>query len=96
VLPNVPQVGATKEHVYESAAGRLQEGETMVIFTPGCLTVTDRAGSPLGAERFLDSVADSFGQAASVALSDLLSDLKAFFQEGRQPDDITIMVMHRE
>ena len=94
--PNVPEVGAAKEFAYESAGGRLLDGETLVLFTPGCLTVADPNGNPLGEERFLDGVADSFGQPASVALGDLLSDLKAFFQEGRQPDDITIMVLHRE
>lgn len=96
VMPNVPAVGSTREFAYESAGGRLHEGETLVLFTPGCLTVTDAGGAALGQERFLEGVADSFGQAASVALGDLLSDLKGFFQEGRQPDDITIMVLHRE
>jgi len=96
VMPKVPEVGATKDFAYESAGGRLQEGESIILYTPGCLTVADRGGQPLGEERFLDGIADGFGQPASAALSDLLGDLKAFFQEGRQPDDITIMVLHRE
>lgn len=96
LMPDVPEVGATRDFAYESAGGRLHEGESIVLFTPGCLTIADSAREPLGEERFMDGLADGFGQSASVALSDLLSDLKAFFQEGRQPDDITIMVLHRE
>jgi serine phosphatase RsbU (regulator of sigma subunit) len=91
-----PPVGAEKDREYTSSAGRLLEGESIILFTPGCLTVTDAKGRPLGAERFLDAVADGFGQSASVALTDLLSDLGAFFKEGRQPDDITLVVLHRE
>lgn len=95
-MANVPEVGAVKDQTFESSAGRLQEGESIVLYTPGCLTVADRAGEALGETRFVEVLADGFGQPASIALNDLLSDLKAFFQEGRQPDDITIMVVHRE
>lgn len=94
--PKMPPVGAQREFGYLSGSGRLEEGETMFLFTPGCLTLTDRAGSRLNQQELLDAMSDSFGQGASTALNDMLSDLKTYFREGRQPDDISIMVIHRE
>jgi len=94
--PEAPEVGASGEYVFNSGAGRLQEGETMMLYTPGCVTVTDRDHRPLGDDKLREALSDGFGQPASAALDELLSDLKAFFRDGRQPDDITIMMLHRE
>jgi serine phosphatase RsbU (regulator of sigma subunit) len=96
VQPGVPEVGAAKDTAYVASAGRLQAGESLVMYTPGCLTITDEQGQNLSRERLEDAVGDGFGQPASTALDELLSDLKGFFKEGRQPDDITLMVLHRE
>lgn len=96
VQPASPHIGSQKEFAYSSVTGRLDDGETMVLFSPGCYTVTDRDGSELGEERFLDTISDSFGLSASAALDELLSDLKAYFKQGRAKDDISIMVLHRE
>ncbi len=96
VDPSIPEVGAQKDAAFNSQATRLEDGETMVLYSPGCLSVTNPNGEQLGKRRFLEGIADAFGQTASAALNDLLSDLRAFFKDGRQPDDITIMVLHRE
>ena len=94
--PDVPPVGQAKDYAYKSESGRLMEGETIILFTPGCQKVCNTKGDSLGLERFLESAADCFGQAASTAMDELLSDLKAFFREGRAPDDITVIMIHRE
>ncbi|MCB9849279.1 MAG: SpoIIE family protein phosphatase [Phycisphaerales bacterium] len=96
VTAGTPEVGAVKDHVYESAAGRLNEGDSLVLYSPGCLTVSDASGKTLDEEQFTEALADGYGQSASTALADLLSDLRGFFKDGRQPDDITIMVLRRE
>ena len=96
VQPSIPDVGSTSDFVYNSSAGRLQDGETMVLYSSGCLTVTDAGGQQLGQARLHEALSDGFGQPASAVLDELLSDLKAFFRKGRQPDDITIMILHRE
>jgi len=94
--PKMPAVGAQREFGYQSGSGRLENGETMFLFTPGCLALTDRTGGRLNQRELLDAMSDSFGQGASTALNDMLSDLKTYFRDGRQPDDISIMVIHRE
>jgi serine phosphatase RsbU (regulator of sigma subunit) len=96
VHPSAPNVGSTRDYVYNSAGGRLEEGETMVLFSPGCQTVRNAAGEALGKTTLLDALCDAFGQSASTVLDEFLSDLRDYFKEGRQPDDITIMVVHRE
>jgi serine phosphatase RsbU (regulator of sigma subunit) len=96
IRADVPEVGLNKECSYTADAGRLQVGESLVLYTPGCLTLTNAGGERLDRQRLEDAIADGFGQPACTALDELLSDLKAFFREGRQPDDITVMVLHRE
>ena len=96
VQAEYPPVGQEREFAYASGAGRLEEGESMFLFTPGCVNISDRRGERLAQRELLDAVSDSFGQGASTALNDLLSDLKAYFKDGRNPDDISIMVVHRE
>ena len=58
--------------------------------------MSNRDGELLSEERLADSIADGFGQPSSTAMDDLLSDLEPFFKDGRQPDDITVMILHRE
>lgn len=96
VTPSVPAVGQQRDYKYASNAGRLQAGETIVLYTPGATSVIDASGEALGEQRLLEAASDSFGQSASTALDELLSDLKAYYGAGRQPDDITFMVLHRE
>ncbi len=93
---SMPEVGEIRDFMFHSQAGRLHEGETIVLYTPGCISVTDSKGECLTESKLLDSIADSFGLPASTALDELLSELESFFKHGRQPDDITIMVLHRE
>lgn len=94
--PNMPPAGSQREFNYTGGSTRLDNGETMFLFTPGCLSITDQNGQRLNQQELLDAMSDSFGQGASTALNDLLSDLKGYFKDGRQPDDISIMVVHRE
>jgi len=86
IIPNTP---------YEPSNDKLAPGETLALFTPGVCTAENDAGEQLGEDRFIESVRDGFGQSASVALDELVQDHAAFFKQGRQPDDITILLVHR-
>jgi hypothetical protein len=50
----------------------------------------------LGEPRFLETVGDGFDQPASSTLDELLSDLKGYFRDGNCPDDMTVMIIHRD
>ncbi len=90
-----PAVGTVRGHAYGPKTARVGVGETLALFTAGCFAVCDSEGSSLGARRFVESIADGFGQSATVALDELLQDHSGFFKDGRQPDDITILLFHR-
>ncbi|NOX58819.1 MAG: SpoIIE family protein phosphatase [Planctomycetes bacterium] len=96
VHESAPEAGSLAEYAYTGGAGRFGDGETMILFTPGCYTVCDENDQPLGKTHFLEAAADLYGQPASTALDELLSDFHPYFNGDRQNDDITIMVLHRE
>ncbi|NOT02673.1 MAG: SpoIIE family protein phosphatase [Phycisphaerales bacterium] len=90
-----PAVGKTPGHPFEAGTDRLLPGETLALFTNGCCTVRNAAGRMLGHDGMVENIRDGFGQMASVALDELVRDHAAYFRDGRQPDDITILLFHR-
>ncbi len=96
VQDSAPAIGKLREHAYCGGAGRLEDGETLILFTPGCYTVTNEAGQAMGRGQLVSAISDLFGQPASSALDELLSDFRAYFATGRQSDDVTFMILHRE
>jgi serine phosphatase RsbU (regulator of sigma subunit) len=95
VAHDAPAAGSYSGFAYTSRTDQLQPGESLVLFTSGCHSVMNAAGTRLGEEAFVETLRDGFGQAANVALDELVQDLAAFFQHGRQPDDITILLFHK-
>jgi serine phosphatase RsbU (regulator of sigma subunit) len=94
--PAIPPIGQRHDYALPSRPERLQDDETLVFYTPGCRTVADASGQPLGDHRVVQAFCDGFGQSAAEALDEVLSDLRAFFKDGRQSDDITLLVVHRD
>ncbi len=92
---SVIEVGRTPGFAYGPQKERLQHAETLVLYTDGCHTVRDNSGTQLGEERLVESIGDGFGQSATTALDELIQDHAAFFKNGAQPDDITILLFHR-
>ncbi|MEK7756996.1 MAG: SpoIIE family protein phosphatase, partial [Planctomycetota bacterium] len=95
VSTQTPAVGTTKNHEYTGGSIRIQEGETLALFTRGWTTVCNDVGKALGEGKFLETLCDGFGQPAAAVISDLITDLTAFLKKGRTPDDITLLVVHR-
>lgn len=96
VQESMPAIGSTREHAYAGGAGRVEDGETLVLYTPGCWNVTNEEGKSIGRGQLINAISDLFGQPASSALDELLSDFRAYFALGRQSDDVTFMILHRE
>ncbi|MEE9294515.1 MAG: SpoIIE family protein phosphatase [Phycisphaerae bacterium] len=94
-LNDVPPAGRISGFAYGPNTDRLVGGETLALFSSGCWAVCDSSGQPLGEERLVESIRDGFGQSAAVALDDLIQDHAAYFRDGRQPDDVTMLLFHR-
>ena len=92
---HIPSVGTVKNHEYTGGSIRIQDNETMALFTRGWTTVCNDAGTALGEGKFVETLRDGFGQPAAAVISDLITDLTAFLKKGRTPDDITLLVIHR-
>ncbi len=90
-----PAAGSVRGFAYGPKTTRVGVGETLALYTAGCFSICDAGGEPLGEERFVESIGDGFGQAAAVALDELVQDQSGFFKDGRQPDDITILLFRR-
>ena len=67
----------------------------MALFTCGCTTLCDESGAALTRERFVEALCDGFGLAPANILDEIQTDLAGFFKHGRQPDDITILLVQR-
>ncbi len=93
--PALPELGTVRNFAYASKSLRIMPEETLVLYTPGALVVRNEQGEPLGQDRLTEALCDGFGIPASDALNNLLGDLGGYFKQGRQPDDITFVFMHR-
>ncbi len=93
--PQASAIGTAKNTDYVGSGGRIQEGETLALFTRGCTTACNATGNPLGEAKFLDALCNSVGQSASIAIEELVTDLEAFLKNGRAADDITLLLVHR-
>jgi serine phosphatase RsbU (regulator of sigma subunit) len=93
--PKAPPVASSKSCEYGGATIRMKIGETLAFFTPGCANARNKAGDPLGEARLVEALCDGFNRPAAAAMDELVQDLAAFFKNGRLPDDITLLLLHR-
>jgi phosphoserine phosphatase RsbU/P len=94
-LEPAAELGASKATVYPCLTGELESGETLVLFTAGVTTATNKKNEPFGEARFVNILCDGFGQLASATMKEMLTDLRSFTEGGSQPDDITVLLAHR-
>jgi serine phosphatase RsbU (regulator of sigma subunit) len=90
-----PSLGLNKAAVYPLMPEHLDSGETIAIFTPGVTTAKNSNKETFGEERFVNILADGFGQLASAMLKEMFNDVRNFTEGGAQPDDITVVLAHR-
>ena len=90
-----PPLSFVKNANFPLLTEELEPQETLVLFTPGVTTAQNFKGDTFGEDRFVNILCDGFGQLASQLLKEMLSDLQNFTQKGVQPDDITVLLVHR-
>jgi len=87
--------GRSRDTTYETRTADLRTGDSLACFSPGVAELANTQGQSLGAERFIESLCDCFGQSASAMLSEVVSDLGAFFRRQASPRDATVFVARR-
>ncbi len=93
---DMPEIGALKNVNYDRMEAQLGQGETLVLFSGGIAVAANSRGEALGEQRFIESLCDGFGQAAGALLNEVLTDLREYLRDGHHPDDVTIIVVHRQ
>ena len=93
--PAAVALGTQKSANYTSRIERILPRETVVCYSPGCLNVCNAEGVDLGRQGFLDTLCDGFGLPPATVLDELATDLAAYFRNGAQPDDITVLLLRR-
>ncbi len=94
-LDPTPPLSMQKGTVYPLLSEELEPGDTIVLYTPGVVTASNRQEETFGEERFINILCDGFGQTPSAMLKEMLTDLRSFTEGGAQPDDITVLLGHR-
>lgn len=92
----LPPLGMVKSVNYEDGTTLLDHEESLVLYTPGVITARNSKGENFGEDRFINILCDGFGQLASTMLKEMLSDLQQFTEGGSQPEDITVILAHRD
>lgn len=90
-----PPVGQTRNYEYTSRMEQILPGETLALYSRGVATAMNGQGERFGENRFIEVVCDGFGQPPANTIEDVTTELTAFFADGRHPDDISLLLMHR-
>ena len=72
---------------------QLDVGETLVLFTGGVDSLTSASGQSYGRQRLFDSLSASCTQSLVAMLDDLTTELRVYRHGGKQPDDITVLLL---
>lgn len=91
----LPALGVAKSTVYPLLPEQLESRETLAVYSRGISTASNRDGQSFGEERFVNLLCDGFGQPSAALMEDVVADLRSFTAEGSQPDDISLILIHR-
>jgi sigma-B regulation protein RsbU (phosphoserine phosphatase) len=94
--PGLP-LGATGEALFGSVLAEeelvMEPGDALVLYTDGVTEAMDEDKHQYGDHRLLAAVSRTDGLSAERARDVLLADVRAFMDESRQHDDLTLVVV---
>jgi len=92
---DTPPIGQARNYEYISWMENLAPGETLVMYSSGVVSSINADGERFGEARFINMICDGFCQSPTTTIEDISYELTNFFAEGRHPDDISIVLLHR-
>ncbi len=92
---NAFPLGTRKQAEYKPTSDRLHKGETLALYTSGCATICSASGEELGSRGFLRMLCNSCGQSANATLEEIRVELESYLEDGKAPNDMTIVLAHR-
>jgi len=91
-----PALSRVKGYEYVSKIDQLGRGETLVLYTRGITTMTNARGERFSEKRFIEMMCDGFCQTPAATIQDIADEFAGFFADGRHPDDVTVILVHRQ
>ncbi len=91
-----PALGLFEASVYAETPGRLQAGDTLLLFTDGAIEIADARDEELGEAGLRALLEQTRFGAAETSLEQLERRLLAFSNRIRLPDDLTLLSVHRQ
>lgn len=89
-------VGLFNEVEYGVNKFTLDKGDTLLLYTDGLTeSINESAEEEYGEKRVLEQLERSNGSAPKVLIDDLIKNHKAWLNNSRQSDDITVLVIKR-
>ncbi|MBA3975608.1 MAG: hypothetical protein C0504_15480 [Candidatus Solibacter sp.] len=88
-------LGLVRQADYPVGAGRLLEGDILVIYSDGITEAFNPAGDEYGEQRMLELIARNRSAPAQDILNTLFEDVTAFAGAAPQHDDMTAIVLKR-
>lgn len=77
--------------VFQEGVGRLEAGETILVYSDGMTEAMDLSGSFLGLDRPSAWLRDMEGLSCERTINKVLEGLRTFVGEAPQSDDITLL-----
>ncbi|MCB9854964.1 MAG: SpoIIE family protein phosphatase [Phycisphaerales bacterium] len=94
-LAGHPPVGADRNPQFELNQLMLEPGQSLLICTEGAKKAVNRDGEPFGIGGVEDEVCDGLGDTPGHVLRDFAADLAEYIEGGRQPDDVSVVLLQR-
>ncbi len=93
-LMNGVALGIVEDRVYESGEKTINPGQTLVFYTDGVTEATSPENELFGKERLKKLLRETAGRSAR-EICDRVRAAVTEFQQGKQFDDVTVMVLKR-
>jgi hypothetical protein len=90
-----PAVGQTRSPAFESSTFELESGDSIALATDGVNLAVNDSEEVFGFAGLKESLCDGLGDAPGLVLGELASDLTDFVSAGKQPEDITVVMLRR-
>lgn len=87
-------VGIVEDEVYRSGRRTIEPGQTLVFYTDGVTEATSPENELFGRERLEEVLRETAGRPAR-EICDRIREAVTEFQQGKQFDDVTVMVLKR-
>ncbi len=91
----MPAVGQTRSPAFEPNSFDLESGDSIALATDGVNLAVNGSEEVFGLAGLKENLCDGLGDTPGLVLGELATDLTDFVSDGKQPEDITVVMLRR-